>query len=157
MKKLLAFILLICIVFSLWGCHNSDCDVEEGDIQVNGESYHYFVHSPQDGYDFLGAQAHTASFEQITNRLDTDHIQIPDCGAISSARAAAYYGAIALQWRTPNWNSSDMIGLVYNETANLWLVHGLFQDRNDPGEAWTVALDAETGKVLGFAPVQDTT
>ena len=135
-----------------------DYGITEGDLQfTDGKSYHYFMHSPQDGFNFKGIEAHTASLEQIMIRLDTENINIPDYGSIYSARAAAYYGATALAQWTPHWNSSDRIGIVYNETAGYWLVHGLFQDRNDPGEAWAVVLDAETGKVLGFSELDGDT
>ena len=29
-------------------------------------------------------------------------------------------------------------------SADLWIVHGMLKDRNDPGQARAVALDAET-------------
>ena len=131
-----------------------DYDRAEGEIRLNDRKcYSFSEQSPLDKCELNGVPAKTASLSQITSKLEPCELDIPDCGQISAAIEAAYYGASALSRRTPNWTSHESIHVVHNETANVWIVHGLFKDRNDPGEAWAVALDAETGKVLGFAEV----
>lgn len=128
-----------------------DYDVARGEITIGGECYSFLEHFPSDTWELNGVSAKTASRKQITAKLEPCELSTPDYGEIISARAAAYYGASALQQRTSNWTSSDSMGVVYNETADVWIVHGQFKDRNEPGQAWAVVLDAPTGQILGFA------
>lgn len=131
-----------------------DYGITKGEITVGGSRYSFFQHA--DDWTLKGVPASTASRKQLTAVLEPCNISISDCGEISSALAAAYYGANALQQRTPNWTAADSIGVVYNEKAEVWIVHGQFQDRSDPGEAWAVVLDAASGQVLGFAALSTT-
>ncbi len=128
----------------------------EGDIRLNnGESYSFFEHTNKENWILNGVSVMTASLKQVTALLEPCNLSLPDYGQIQSARAAAYYGASALEQRTPNWTSDNSIGAAYNERADVWIVHGMFKDRNNPGEAWAVVLDGETGKVLGFAEIKE--
>lgn len=136
--------------------HIYDYGKLEGEIRLrNGERYTFFVN---DKFMLNGIPAKTASFNGIVGQLEPCELSIPDYGQIGAAIAAAYYGADALQKRTANWTSGPGIGVVYNETADVWIVHGQHETREDPGEAWAVALKGDTGKVLGFcslSPPQD--
>lgn len=133
--------------------HIYDYDRAEGEIRLrNGERYTFFQN---DKFMLNGIPAKTASYNGIIGQLEPCEQSIPDYGEIGAAIAAAYYGADALQKRTVNWTSGPGIGVVYNETADVWIVHGQFKDREDPGEAWAVALKGDTGKVLGFYPMNE--
>lgn len=133
--------------------HIYDYDRAEGGIRLrNGERY-TFLESEK--CTINGIPAKTASYEGIIGQLEPCELSIPDYGQIGAAIAAAYYGADALQKRTANWTASDSMCVVYNETADVWIVHGRFKDREDPGEAWGVALKGDTGKVLGFYPMNE--
>lgn len=124
---------------------------EERPIKLrNGEVYEYFKHEHGTNVTLGGVSAENASRAQITAQLEPCEPPMADYGEIRSAEIAAYYGATALDGHIKNWTMVNMVGVVHNPRANLWIVHGMFKDRNTPGEAWSVVLEAETGKVLGF-------
>ena len=146
MKKLIAVLLLACILVSHCGC-----DYTDGTVQLsNGETYGYFQHESPCNCDLHGLRFETATLGQIMVYLEPCEDATDSNHRISTARDAAYYGATALDGHIKNWTMVNTVGVGYNPTANLWLVHGQFYDRNTPGEAWAVVLEAETGKVLGF-------
>ena len=122
----------------------------KGEIRIDGEHYTFFEHGYNDNWELNGIPAQTASRKQLISQLELCDPSIPDCGEICAAIEAAYYGGNALSRQTSNWTSADTIGAAYNENADVWIVHGMLPDGNDPAEAWAVVLDAETGKVLGF-------
>ena len=125
----------------------------KGEIRIGGKLYTFFEHGYNDNWMLNGIPAQTASYKGIIGQLEPCELSISDYGEISCAREAAYYGADALQKRTANWTSGPGIGVAYNETADVWIVHGQHENREDPGEAWAVALKGDTGKVLGFSPL----
>ena len=128
-----------------------DCDTEDTVRLSNGESYTYFQHESPSNYQLKGIVAETATLEQILHRLEPCEAADDTPREIWTAREAAYYGATALDTHFGHWTEADMVGVLYNPLADLWIVHGMFKDRTDPGQARAVALDAATGKVLGFA------
>lgn len=133
--------------------HIYDYGKSEGEIRLrNGERYTFLEIEKS---TINGIPAKTASYEGIIGQLEPCELSIPDYGQIGAAIAAAYYGADALQKRTANWTASDSMCVVYNETADVWIVHGRYYTREDPGEAWGVALKGDTGKVLGFYPMNE--
>jgi len=146
MKRWISLLLIFCLAVLASGC-----DYTDGTVQLsNGETYGYFQHESPSNYDLRGLRFETATLEQIMIRLEPYETATDGNRQISTAKDAAYYGASALDGHIKNWNMVNTVGVLHNPTANLWLVHGQFQDRNTPGEAWAVVLDAETGQILGF-------
>ena len=155
MKRLLALLLFLSLAVFTGGCDLTD--YTDDSIQLrNGEVYEYFQHDSYAGGDFHGLRFDSATRAQIMIFLDP--LEEADSNhPIKTAKDAAYYGASALDSHIRNWTMVDTVGVVHNPEANLWLVHGMFYDRNTPGEAWAVVLDAETGKVLGFSELDGDT
>lgn len=125
---------------------------EERPIKLqNGEVYEYFRHEHGTNLDLRDVEVENASRSQILALLKPCEPPVADYGQIKTAEMAAYYGASALDSHFATWTMVNTVGVVHNPRADLWIVHGMLQDRNNPGTAYAVALDAQTGKVLGFA------
>lgn len=116
----------------------------------NGKIFTYFQHESPSNWQLKDIKAETATLDQIMFRLEPYEASDTTDREIRTAKEAAYYGATALNRHFSHWTEVDMVGVLYNPLADLWFVHGMLKDRNDPGEARLVVLDAATGKVLGF-------
>lgn len=123
----------------------------------NGKIFTYFQHESPSNWQLKDIKAETATLDQIMFRLEPYEASDTTDREIRTAKEAAYCGATALNRHFSHWTEVDMVGVLYNPLADLWFVHGMLKDRNDPGEARLVVLDAATGKVLGFSELVSST
>ena len=114
----------------------------------NGQVYTYHEYGADTSYRIGDVNVYSATLQQILDVLGSDDAIPSAAGEIVDAKQAAYVGATALNQVFSVWTWNNQTAVCFNETANVWIAHGMLEDRLSDDKLGVVVLDAFTGEVL---------
>jgi hypothetical protein len=143
----------ITVVFDGQGDFEMWVPTDEGQITLdNGNVYTYWPDDDIDSdYTVNGVNLYQASKEELAEALTDEIPAYTASGEITTSEQAAFCGATVLELAYEEWTQTSLIHLDYNEDTDVWLVHGLLEDRTSPViPLGVVALDGSTGEVIAI-------
>ena len=122
----------------------------------SGKTYTYSSGNDisEDSYRVFDINWATLSRKQIREVLDLnlETISEKETDPITTAEQAVCQGISVLNEVFETWTEDNRVGVFYSKTANVWLVHGMYVDRNTEYDGLgLVVFDASTGEILGTA------
>ena len=122
----------------------------------DGTVFRYFEYAADDpSVEMGGVAIRTASRERLIAAFGAADPEISGAeDAVSTAEQAARLGAAAMGKHLENWTYDGHMGVMRNEAADVWVVHGQLRDQSSSGRIGVAVMDAASGKVIAMGSVE---
>ena len=137
--------LLLFIATALAGCESA---YKEGSFENNGKTFAYVC---GESTQIQGVTLNTASMQELLTILEECSIS-PNAESkpVCSAEQAAYCGVSVLDQSFDSWTTENRVVVLFNSTANVWIIHGQKPDRLSNEPTGIVAINPDTGEAIAM-------
>lgn len=137
--------LLLFLATALAGC---EAAYEEGSFVNNGKTFAYICGGST---QIQGVMLNTASMQELLTILEECNISPnEEDKPVCSAEQAAYCGVSVLDQSFDSWTMENRVVVLFNSTANVWIIHGQKTDRLSKEPTGIVAINPDTGKAIAM-------